>query len=342
MSDKSTIYALDFSPWKRRYVELAFADSRVQFIDSEWDAPECSTLVVWGMTRLSPEVESLCAVVRVEDGFLRSVGLGADLTRPMSWVVDRNGLYFNSQSASDLERLLLFKHFSEEDLNRASQLRKNVVTMGLSKYNVGIDRWERPQGVSEVILVPGQVESDASLAFGSPEIISNIKLLKLVRQSNPDAWIVYKPHPDVLAGMRAVGDGEDSAYLYCNEVVGDVAISHLLNRVDAVHVLTSLAGFEALLRCKKVVCYGQPFYAGWGLTHDVYPIPRRSRKLELDELVAAALIYYPIYFDRNGQQQVSVEVALTQLVDWRKSAQLLKRLILPIKRIVLRWVVGVR
>ena len=40
----------------------------------------------------------------------------------------------------------------------------------------------------------------------------------------------------------------------------------LLGIVDEVHTLTSLTGFEALLRGIEVHAYGGPFYAGWGLT----------------------------------------------------------------------------
>jgi capsular polysaccharide export protein len=68
--------------------------------------------------------------------------------------------------------------------------------------------------------------------------------------------------------------------------------------VDAVHVLTSLAGFEALLRGRAVTCHGTPFYAGWGLTRDLAPVPaRRGRALTLDALVAGVLILYPRYLD---------------------------------------------
>jgi capsular polysaccharide export protein len=68
--------------------------------------------------------------------------------------------------------------------------------------------------------------------------------------------------------------------------------------VDEVHVNTSLAGFEALLRDTPVTCHGTPFFAGWGLTTDLGEIPgRRGVRRTLDELVAAALLLYPRYLD---------------------------------------------
>ena len=155
-------------------------------------------------------------ILRLEDGFLRSVGLGADLIRPLSWVVDGRGIYYDATRPSDLEHLLARYGIRSGDVGqRAACLRERIVAEGLTKYNVGISGWQRPSGAAKVILVPGQVESDASLVYGAPQIRSNIGLLQAVRQANPDAYIVYKPHPDVMAGLRAKGVGEDQ----CPELV---------------------------------------------------------------------------------------------------------------------------
>ena len=90
--------------------------------------------------------------------------------------------------------------------------------------------------------------------------------------------------------------------------------------VDEVHVLTSLAGFEALLRNKTVVCYGQPFYSGWGLTKDVYtPNRLHSRKLLLNELIAGTLILYPIYVSKVTGKFTTPERALEELITWSKT-----------------------
>src|SRR3546814_12299775 len=53
-----------------------------------------------------------------------------------------------------------------------------------------------------VILVPGQVEDDASIRFGCTDVRTNIALLKAARAARPDAFIVYKPHPAVGSGHR--------------------------------------------------------------------------------------------------------------------------------------------
>lgn len=336
------VYALNFSGWKRGPLRLCFPESEVRFVSGLDQVPDNAVIAVWGMHQVPEACERGIRLVRVEDGFLRSVGLGADLIRPLSWVVDGRGIYYNAQQASDLEALLLETAFDAELLVRARRLRERIVSLGLTKYNVsGRKAWRRPTA-GRVILVPGQVESDASLAFGAPGIRRNMDLLRAAREANPGAYIVYKTHPDVVARLRAQGQGEQFALQWCDEILGDAPMHQVLDAVDEVHVMTSLAGFEALLRGKKVTCYGLPFYAGWGLTVDVLSCPRRSRRLSLDELVAGALILYPLYFDRAGRRRITPEEALDELVVWRREADTAWHWWRGLYRMVLRLVVGVR
>jgi len=65
------------------------------------------------------------------------------------------------------------------------------------------------------------------------------------------------------------------------------------------------------------VAWGQPFYAGWGLTEDREPVARRSRRLSLDELVAGVLILYPTYVSRSTRRFATPERALDELLAWR-------------------------
>jgi capsular polysaccharide export protein len=237
------IYALDFSAWKRPAVRQCFAGAQVVFIANAADVPTGGVLAIWGMKPVVGELATDVRILRLEDGFLRSVGLGADLIRPMSWVVDGQGIYYDATRPSDLEYLLANTAFAPAMLARAGFLRERIVAEGLTKYNVGVSKWQRSSDVGKVILVPGQVESDASLVYGAPTVRSNMGLLQAVRQANPDAYVIYKPHPDVMAGLRAQGAGEDEALGWCDEIVRDVDMGRLLMVVDEVHVLTSLAGF---------------------------------------------------------------------------------------------------
>lgn len=332
------LIAVGFPRWKRANVRLLFAEKRVRFDKNPEMLPPSANIVLWGMRGFQGAMAPLGSVLRIEDGFLRSVGLGADWIRPLSWVVDDLGIYYDATRPSRLEAILLQTEFSPALLQRAARLRARIVAARLSKYNLQCGKaWQRPSASRRVILVPGQVESDASIAYGAPEgvcrIRTNLALLRDVRESNPDAWVIYKPHPDVVAGLRKAGTDAELATQYCDELVVDAPIDSLIDQVDEVHVLTSLTGFEALLRGKRVVCYGQPFYSGWGLTTDMAPIPRRSRMLTLDALVAGTLILYPTYFSRAGDRIVSVEEALASLLEWRAKVPAL-----PWWRQPLRWV----
>ncbi|MEJ7927157.1 beta-3-deoxy-D-manno-oct-2-ulosonic acid transferase [Sphingobium sp. AN641] len=237
-------------------------------------------------------------VVHIEDGFLRSRGLGAAMHKSSSIVVDRAGIYYDARHESDLERLLATHDFSPALLERAQVLRERICATGASKY--GATRGQTvdlPPGRRTVLAV-GQVEDDLSVRFGGKGVTSNLDFLRRVREAEPDAWILYRPHPDVRAGHRKGHVSDAQALAYADRIDATAPLMDLIERIDAVHVLSSLTGFEALLRERSVIVHGMPFFAGWGLTRDLAPPPaRRARLLTLDQLVAATLILYPRYLD---------------------------------------------
>ena len=333
------VFACGFSLNKRRILRRFAGDSIVHCVRHARRIPPGSTLLLWGSTAAPPGLTADVTLIRVEDGFLRSVGLGAELARPLSWVLDRTGIYYDATRASDLEQLLQSCEFTPQLLARAAALRERIVASGITKYSVGERAWRRPAR-SRVILVPGQVESDASLRLGAPSLRTNIGLVRAVWEAHPDSYLLYKPHPDVAAGLRARGQGERQVRDWCDEVLTEVAMGRLLEQVDEVHVLTSLAGFEALLRGKLVVCHGLPFYAGWGLTQDIEPLGRRRRRLTLDELVAGTLLLYPTYVSRRTGRYLGAEQALDELLAWRGAAGTPNRAWQQLRRAVLRLTVA--
>ncbi|WPX99026.1 Capsular polysaccharide biosynthesis protein [Candidatus Megaera polyxenophila] len=314
------LYAYDFSYWKKPIIRKFFQGSKVKFVKSTKNIPANSTIVIWGQKQINKKLDPNTSLIRVEDGFLRSVGLGAALIEPISLVTDHLGIYFATSTESKLEYILENTIFDNKLLERAESLRRQIIRYKLTKYNIGSLNWRRPSIAKKVILVPGQVESDASIIYGSNTIKNNLSLLQAVREANPRDYIIYKIHPDIQAGLRINGCNENNILQFCNEVIFDVNIEQLFPLVDEVHVLTSLAGFEALLRNKTVVCYGQPFYSGWGLTKDVYASNRlHSRTLLLNELIAGTLILYPIYVSKVTGKFTTPERALEELITWSKT-----------------------
>ncbi|MDQ6437593.1 capsular polysaccharide biosynthesis protein [Mesorhizobium sp. LHD-90] len=311
------LYCFGFSVWKNPMIRDFLAGSKLHFHTRFRRVPEGRTTVIWGNT-FKDRIHNDTPALRVEDGFIRSIGLGAERRRPLSLAIDPAGIYYDSSKPSALEAILQSTAFDPVLIARAAALRERLVAERLSKYNLRAEHWSRPDTERLVVLVPGQVETDASIQFGAPGVRRNIDLLRAVREALPDAHVVYKPHPDVVAGLREPGTDEARAAEFCDEVVTGASIVQMIDQVDEVHVLTSLAGFEALIRAKGVTCYGQPFYAGWGLTRDVLPIARRSRRLTIDELVAGALILYPTYVSRVSGRFITPEQAVDDLLAWRE------------------------
>ena len=311
------IHGLGFSRWKQPAVRQFLAGSNVTFRNAAPPLGSGIGIAVWG-DRASAEIGPRKAI-RVEDGFLRSVGLGADLIRPASLAIETEGIYYDSRTPSALETILSTHPFDQPLLERAKALRQRIVEERLSKYNLAETAWKRPDTPRRVVIVPGQVEGDASIRYGSPRISTNAGLLKAVRAAAPDAHIVYRPHPDVVAGLRDPGSEPDRAGGDADEVVVGGSIVPMFDAVDEVHTLTSLAGFEALLRGKPVTCHGQPFYCGWGLTTDTVPVARRKRQLSIDALVAGALIVYPTYVSQHTGRFVTPEQAIDELLDQRQA-----------------------
>jgi capsular polysaccharide export protein len=237
-------------------------------------------------------------VARVEDGFLRSKGLGAALTPPGSVVIDRSGIYYDAGRPSDLETLLATHAFSTTLVERARRLRETIRATGVTKYGQDAGQMPSLPADKRTVLVVGQVEDDLSVQLGGAGVEGNLGLLKRARQAEPDAHIIYRPHPDVQAGLRRGHLSDAVVHDHADALDSGAPLMALVQAVDDVHVLSSLTGFEALLRDRPVTVHGMPFYAGWGLTRDLAePNPRRGRKLTIDQLVAAALILYPRYLD---------------------------------------------
>lgn len=251
--------------------------------------------------------------VQIEDGFLRSRGLGAELVPPLSLVCDELGIYYDPTRQSRLEQLIAQRtDLRPDQQHRSERLIRCITELGLSKYNLGLQTPDLPEG--HRILVPGQVEDDASIRLGAGEIATNLALLEHVRAENPDAVILYKPHPDIEAGLRDGAVPPEALDRLADAILPEADPATLLAEVQEVWTMTSLMGFEALLRRVRVTTTGAPFYAGWGLTRDLGDIPaRRAARPTLEGLVHAALIDYPRYLDPVTRQPCPVEVAIDRL-----------------------------
>ncbi|WP_374641939.1 capsular polysaccharide biosynthesis protein [Tabrizicola sp.] len=294
--------------WKRPHLRGFFGPLRFRADPAAADRLAAETgrgLLLWAGKE--PEgFRPRAPCLRVEDGFLRSRGLGAELVPPLSLVTDDRGIYFDPSRPSRLDALLATPMPPGGEA-RARALISVLRQRGLSKYNLAAPPLpELPKG--RRILVPGQVEDDASILRGAGAVRTNLALLRAVRAENPGAVVIYKPHPDVVAGLRP-GAMAGPADL----VLERADPAALLAEVDEVWTMTSLLGFEALVRGVPVTCLGTPFYAGRGLTRDLAPVPDWRGPLSLERLVHGALVEYPRYRDPVSGRACPVEVVLERL-----------------------------
>lgn len=310
---KQYMTAYGFSRWKRQFLSdyLNFPNIKLKF--KQWFKPQKNQMILaWGKKAFLLKAKGYQNVWTVEDGFIRSIGLGAKLIRPNSLVFDDIGIYYDATRPSRLEKLLNDFVVDSSQTKRAKRLQLTLIQEQLTKYNVGVKLAKKPDWIhikgQSKLLVIGQVEDDLSVQLGGVDIKTNLALLKQVRQDHPDAYIIYKPHPDVEAGLRKGKLAQSIVLEYANTIEPEMSIVELFKCIDEVHTISSLTGFEALLRGISVYCYGLPFYAGWGLTHDRLGCSRRNRQLSLSELIYITLVEYPVY---NLPQTTNMRLALT-------------------------------
>ena len=307
-ADHTGWVASEMRLWKRKPLQQMFGRHRpVTFEDDSARARASGRpWMVWaGKAQVGHDT-----AVRIEDGFLRSRGLGAELVPPLSLVTDDLGIYYDPSRPSRLEKLIQSRQTLRPDQAlRAEALVTALTRDRITKYNLGGALPDLPEGPR--VLVVGQVEDDASIKTAAGTINTNRALLEAARAAHPDAVLIYKPHPDVEAGLRS---GGFDAHAIADIVAAHSDMSALMDAADTLWTMTSLAGFEALLRGLTVVTTGAPFYAGWGLSDDRGDIPpRRREKVTLLGLVHATLIDYPRYFDPVSGLPCPVEVVVARL-----------------------------
>jgi capsular polysaccharide export protein len=199
---------LHMQAWKRDAIARMFGHDNGHAPFAETPAAALAqqhgAVLAWA-ARLMAETEWQAAVPiwRVEDGFIRSIGLGVNFAPAASLAIDPIGMHYDATRPSRLEGILAETAFSPELLTRAAALRATILRHNITKYNVpGAVTPLPPSPGRQRILVVGQVEDDASILFGAGRVRSNLGLLRAVREAAPDAFIIWKPHPDVQTGYR--------------------------------------------------------------------------------------------------------------------------------------------
>ena len=319
--------AINLTPWKARQINrfvYPITGNRVKFFKRF--RSKMKNIIVWGKSKkIEKYMSDVEDFISVEDGFIRSVGLGGELYPPLSLLFDKKGIHYDASRVSDLEEQLQNSNVNYNEKMRARSILDLIIKLKISKYNLKLtNKINLPKNIvnKEIIGVLGQVESDNSIIYGVPDNTipkTNFALVEQVRKDFPDSYIIYKPHPDTESGLRAKGTEEDFINENADLIAYKTSLEDLFKKVDRIAVFTSLGGFEALIRGISVITYGLPFYAGWGLTQDYLKnhlwAKRRTRKLTLEELTFITLIKYPLYSSIKFNCLTEIENIIEEIIE---------------------------
>jgi capsular polysaccharide export protein len=311
--------------WKLGFLSEYLSDYRTAFIPRKYK----KSISCWQLLRkLSQQPEKLfiwsytenyavrsyarkhqIPISRIEDGFLRSSSLGASHSTPLSLVIDDQDLFFNSKETSKLEGILNTYDFSSNPklLENAQTCLDTLLSLKLSKYN-NPEFIETPDKLNlklkRKVGVIGQVDNDAAIRLGNPDNWSFEDLVRLACYENPDAEVIYRPHPEIYRGYQKNRLKREEISQIATIAPPEGPLWDFLDEVDQVYTISSLSGFEALIRGIKVTTVGIPFYGGWGLTDDRAQFSRRNRTCTLQEAFAAIYLLYPTYLSNKDDSYI--------------------------------------
>jgi capsule polysaccharide export protein KpsC/LpsZ len=78
-------------------------------------------------------------------------------------------------------------------------------------------------------------------------------------------------------------------------------------------------GFEALMTGCECVCFGMPFYSGWGITDDRVKCDRRKRELSVEKVFAGAYILYTKYVNPYSKKEIDVIETIETIVKMKEN-----------------------
>lgn len=264
--------------------------------------------------------------VLLEDGFIRSIGLGVDSSPSFSLVEDDMGIYYDATTPSKLENILGSYDFANDTklMDDASHAIAFMLEHNISKYNnapLVDDVFCKKYGLGEQesVLVVAQTAGDASLKYGMLDDFTTDEMINAAIAENPDAKVYLKIHPDVLSGKKSSDIDIVKAKKHCIIIEENVNPISLLKHFSKVYTKTSGMGFEALLCGCECICFGIPFYAGWGVTSDKSKCSRRKAKRSIEEIFAAAYILYTRYYNPYTKKESDIFDTIKTIVEMRRA-----------------------
>lgn len=213
---------------------------------------------------------------------------------------------------------------SNEEKTNARQVLIYLKNTGLNrndqpvfKTEVGKLKWWRPERKTVLFIGQNDCESGmfpykrSSRKYHSPVFSSTLEGLEYFRiLSEEEGWnLIYKPHPLVESISSRRNDNMDNI-----DVLTDVDINDLIDKVDLVVTILSQSAYIALIRGKPVLMLGYSQLRGKGCTYEAFSknAVRRSavaalengftdkQQVKFEQHVAQLLKYY-LYDDNRSR-----------------------------------------
>ena len=285
------------------------------------------TFVGWGRKKSGLWARKMAKLTKgefllLEDGFIRSFGLGVEGSPSFSIVKDDIGIYYDATVSSKLEHILNSYDFESDSelMCIAKKARFKIIEYKISKYNnfKEVDLSYLDNGKEKVLIV-AQTYGDSSLEYGLGNFFSTKEMIDDAIKENSNAEVYIKIHPDVLSGKKDSDINEIDIPPSCHILTDNANPIELMSYFDKVYTKTSGMGFEALILDKEVYCYGLPFYAGWGVTDDKLECSRREKKLSIDKIFAGAYILYTSYYNPYSNEESDILDVIEYIIKYRKN-----------------------
>ncbi|WP_446676438.1 capsular polysaccharide export protein, LipB/KpsS family, partial [Pantoea endophytica] len=220
-------------------------------------ADAVTTIAVWGYRPNTRQPVAWArsvgkSVLRLEDGYIRSLDLGVNGAPPFSLVLDRLGIYYDANRPSELEKMIQEREVNQRLADDAKRAMSIIVEQDLSKYNQAPAFVAGACATSNVVLVIDQTLGDMSVTYGNAGPNNFVLMLEAAIRENPGAVVWIKVHPDVLQGKKSGYYHSFQSTHRIHLMADDVSPQSLLRHVSRVYVMTSQYGFEALMAGKPV------------------------------------------------------------------------------------------
>lgn len=262
---------------------------------------------------------SKAALALAEYGLISGIATPSKTPFKFSLMLDDIGIYFDTTKPSRTLRLLEEdSHLNGSDTcERVRAFIDYVFEHNIVKYNSAPYLELDASQDKHKILVIDQTKEDLAIMLGGCDRYSFKDMLEHAL-AQEKCEIYLKLHPETVEGSKEANFKLDALNAYSNLHIirQNCNNMHLVKQMDEIYVMTSGAGLEGLMAGKKVRCFGQPFYSGWGITEDMHPISRcRTRSLE--EIVESVFFRQTLWFDPKTHAECSPEQALQRLVEIR-------------------------